>query len=62
MLPIAQNAGWGPKPVWTLWQREKSLVPAGNQTPTIQLVALRYIHWAKMAHIVINRMSISALQ
>jgi hypothetical protein len=32
-VPIGQEAGWAPKPVWTLWSREKiSLAPAGNRT------------------------------
>jgi len=23
LLPIAQEAGWAPEPVWTRWRREK---------------------------------------
>jgi hypothetical protein len=34
------GAGWAPEQVWTLWSREKSLVPAGNQTPAIQPIAI----------------------
>jgi hypothetical protein len=33
---------WAPEPVWTLWNREKSLTPAENRTPTVQPVSHRY--------------------
>jgi hypothetical protein len=39
LLSIKQAAGWAPEPVWTLWGREDSLVPARNEILTIQLVA-----------------------
>jgi hypothetical protein len=39
-VPIGWEAGWDPEPVWTLWRKEKSLPPAGNQTPAVQLVAI----------------------
>jgi hypothetical protein len=29
-----------PEPVWTLWRREKSVVPASNRAPAVQLVAI----------------------
>jgi hypothetical protein len=29
-VPIGQEVGWVPKPIWTLWTREKSLASAGN--------------------------------
>jgi hypothetical protein len=32
-VPIVQEAGWAPEPVWTQTIQEKSLAPAGNQTP-----------------------------
>jgi hypothetical protein len=38
-----------PKPVLTLWSREKSLVPAATQTLAVKPVALRYIDWANLA-------------
>jgi hypothetical protein len=41
-VPIAEEAGWVPEPVWMLWRREKSY-PAGNRTPTVQPVARFYI-------------------
>jgi hypothetical protein len=31
------------EPIWTLWRREKSLVPIGNQIPAVKLAALRYM-------------------
>jgi hypothetical protein len=35
-LPTGYEDGWAPEPVWTLWRREKSLVPGGNWTPAGQ--------------------------
>jgi hypothetical protein len=31
-VPIVEEAGWAPEPVWTLWSKEKCLVPTGNRT------------------------------
>jgi hypothetical protein len=45
-VPIVYEAGWAPEPVWTLRSGEKSLAPAGNQIPAVQLVACRYTDWA----------------
>jgi hypothetical protein len=33
LVPPVQEAGWDPKPVWTLQRGEKSLVLIGNRTP-----------------------------
>jgi hypothetical protein len=41
-VSIGYEAEWAPESVWTLWRIEKSLVPAGNGTPALQLVARRY--------------------
>jgi hypothetical protein len=35
-VPIGQEAGWAPEPVWTLWRRENSISLAGNRTPSSQ--------------------------
>jgi hypothetical protein len=35
------GAGWAPKPIRTLWSRQKSLVPAGNRTIAVKLVLYR---------------------
>jgi hypothetical protein len=32
-VPIIQEAGWAPEPVWTQRLEEKSSVPAGDRTP-----------------------------
>jgi hypothetical protein len=32
-VPIAQEAGWAPEPVWTQRIEEKSFAPAGDRTP-----------------------------
>jgi hypothetical protein len=32
-VPIVQEAGWAPEPVWTQRLEEKSSAPAGNRTP-----------------------------
>jgi hypothetical protein len=36
-VPIVQEAGWAPEPVWTQRLEEKSLAPIGDQTLIIQL-------------------------
>jgi hypothetical protein len=33
LVPIGQEAGWAPEPVWTQRLQEKSFAPAGNRTP-----------------------------
>jgi hypothetical protein len=50
LVSTVQEAEWGPESVWTLWSKEKSLAPVGNQTPVINSVARRYTdgsiyHW-----------------
>jgi hypothetical protein len=40
-VPIAQEAGWAPDPVWTLWRRENFPTPVGNRTPIVQPVSTR---------------------
>jgi hypothetical protein len=32
-LPIVQEVGWAPEPVWTQRIEEKSFAPAGDRTP-----------------------------
>jgi hypothetical protein len=32
-VPIVQEAGWAPEPVWTQRIEEKSFAPAGDRTP-----------------------------
>jgi hypothetical protein len=33
MVPIGQEAGWAPEPVWTRWWREKFPAPDRTRTP-----------------------------
>jgi len=37
LIPIGQEAGWAPEPVWKRWQRVPA--SAGNRTPVVQPVA-----------------------
>lgn len=32
-VPMEQEAGWAPEPMWTIWSREKSVVPAAVPNP-----------------------------
>jgi hypothetical protein len=38
-VPIVQEAGWAPEPVWTQRLEEKSFASAGDRTPVVQPVA-----------------------
>jgi hypothetical protein len=31
-VPVGQEAGWVPEPIWTRWQREKSLPLVGTKS------------------------------
>jgi hypothetical protein len=35
-VPIVQEAGWAPEPVWTQRIEEKAFAPAGDRTPIVQ--------------------------
>jgi hypothetical protein len=37
-VPIGQEAGWAPEPVWTQRLQEKSVAPATHRTPVVQSV------------------------
>jgi hypothetical protein len=37
-VPIGQEAGWVPKPVWTQRLEEKFSAPVGDRTPVVQSV------------------------
>jgi hypothetical protein len=41
-VPIVQEAGWAPEPVWTERLEEKSFAPAGDRTPVVQLIVRHY--------------------
>ena len=42
LVPIVQQAGWAPGPVW----RAENLVPTGIRSQTFQPVVSRYTDWA----------------
>jgi hypothetical protein len=42
-VPIVQEAGWAPEPVWT---GAENLTPTGIRSPTVQPVASRYTDYA----------------
>jgi hypothetical protein len=37
-VPIVQEAGWAPEPVWTQRLEEKSVAPAGDRTPIASML------------------------
>jgi hypothetical protein len=41
LYPLGKDPGWAPEPVWTLWNKKKSLAPAVNLTLGVQLPRLR---------------------
>jgi hypothetical protein len=41
-VPIGQEAGWAPEPVWTQRLDEKSSASVGDQTPVVQSVVSHY--------------------
>jgi hypothetical protein len=48
-VPIVQEAGRAPEPVWTLGLEEKSSAPVGDRTPIVQPVVRHYTAWATAA-------------
>jgi hypothetical protein len=48
-VPIVQEAGLAPEPVWTQRLEEKSFAPAGDRTPVVQSVVRHYTAWANPA-------------
>jgi hypothetical protein len=41
-VPIGQEAGWAPEPVWTQRSEENSFAPAGDRTPIVQSIVRHY--------------------
>jgi hypothetical protein len=41
-VPIVQEAGWAPGPVWTHRLEEKSSASVGDRTPVVQSVVRHY--------------------
>jgi len=50
-IPIEQELGWVPEPVWTRWRRENIPDPAGNRTPFVQHTAYTLYRASYYAHI-----------
>jgi hypothetical protein len=48
-VPIVQEAGWAPEPVWLQRLEEKSSAPVGDRTPIVQPVVRHYTAWATAA-------------
>jgi hypothetical protein len=45
-VPIGQEAGWAPEPVWTQRLEEKSSASVGDRTPVAQSVVRHCTDWA----------------
>jgi hypothetical protein len=45
-VPIGQEAGWAPEPVWTQRLEEKPSASVGDRTPVVQSVVRHYTTWA----------------
>jgi hypothetical protein len=41
-VPIVQEDGWVPEPVWTQGLEEKSSAPVGDRTPIVQPIVGHY--------------------
>jgi hypothetical protein len=41
-VPIVQEAGWAPEPIWTQRLEEKSSAFVGDRTPVVQSVVSHY--------------------
>jgi hypothetical protein len=50
-VPIVQEAGWAPGPVWTQRLEEKFSASVGDRTPVVQSVVRHYTDWATPADI-----------
>jgi hypothetical protein len=48
-VPVAQEAGWAPEPVWTQRLEEKYSASVGDRTPAVQSVVRHYTDWATPA-------------
>jgi hypothetical protein len=48
-VPIVQETGWAPEPVWTQRLEERSSASVGDRTPAVQSVVRHYTDWATAA-------------
>jgi hypothetical protein len=51
-VPIVQEAGWAPEPVWTQGLEEKFPAPVKDRTPIVQPVVRHYTAWATAAPLI----------
>jgi hypothetical protein len=49
-VPIVQEAGWAPEPVWTQGVQEKSSASVGDRTPVAQSIVRQYTYRVLQAH------------
>jgi hypothetical protein len=48
LVPIVQEAGWAPEPVWTQRLQEKSSASVGDRTPVVQSVVRHYTELSRL--------------
>jgi hypothetical protein len=49
-VPIVQEAGWAPEPVWTQRLQKKFSASVGDRSPVVQTAVRHYTDWATPAH------------
>jgi hypothetical protein len=49
LVPIEQEAGWAPEPVWTQRLEEETSASVGDRIPVIQSIVRHYNDWATLA-------------
>jgi hypothetical protein len=54
-VPIVQEAGWAPEPVWPQGLEEKSSASVGDLTPVVHSVVRHYTAWATAAANITNK-------
>jgi hypothetical protein len=62
-VPVGQEAGWAPEPIWTQKLEEKSSAFVGYRTPVVQSVVRHYTDWATPSslHFTITKINLFSL-